>query len=344
MLTSDSNKIIKYIEDNFKLAINGFKELQELYDYLNSIQNHYDIIKSNPNDNNNHLSMENHFISDEIKSAIKSFKKNQNIILKINNNEVNINIYYNDKNIRLFTYNIIIVIAFFTHLMKQENMKFNINYYLTDFKKNINNNINDGFKHEHMNSGSCGMNTINIWRKEEIMKVTIHELFHLFNCDKSYHDNSFILNLYHERYNINSGKVNTFEAYTEIWANILNCYFLSKNNYKSFVKYLSIEKEWCTFQTHKIFYLTDLDKKSKIDINKYTNVLAYFVIRCEIYGHFKDFIRIFGKNICCNSSHYFNFLKNNRKCKRKDDIIKKLSKRSYIYKNLRMSAVEYKLF
>ena len=65
-------------------------------------------------------------------------------------------------------------------------------------------------------------NTIDIWRIEEIMKVTIHELYHLFHCDKSMNDDYNIINFYHKRYNINSERVNTFEAYTEI-CTLLKC-------------------------------------------------------------------------------------------------------------------------
>ena len=154
-------------------------------------------------------------------------------------------------------------------------------------------------------------------------------------------DNSFIIDLYHKRYNINSEKVNTFEAYTEIWANILNCYFLSRNKYKNFVHYLSIEKEWCKFQANKIFSITNLDKKDTVDINKYTNVLAYFIIRCEIYNNFKEFIKLFSKRICCNSTIYFKFLRNNKVCKKNDKLMEKFNKKNYIYKSLWRSAMEY---
>ena len=222
----------------------------------------------------------------------------------------------------------------------------NINYYLTDHKKTIDKDIKDGLKHGHINNGSCNnmTNTIDIWRIEEIMKVTIHELFHLFDCDKSMNDDYNIINFYHKRYNINSERVNTFEAYTEIWANILNCFLISNNDYKNFVKYINLEHSWSNIQAQKIFLLTNLDKKYTIDINKYTNVLAYFIIRCEIYNNFKRFIKLFNKSICNNSKVYFEFLQNVNKINQKDELIKNVSKKNYIYKSLRMSCMEIKLF
>ena len=346
MFTKDSLSIQKYIEQNSKLPKNGFHELKLLYKYLNEIQNPYEVIKTNINDNKKHLHFTNPFISKEISHNINSLNSNYNLILKINNNQVTINIYHNEKNINKFVSNIIIVVSYIVHLLKKKVGNININYYLTDYKKVIDGNLEDGLNHGHVNNGCCSpmTNTIDIWRKEEVMKVTIHELFHLFNCDKSMNDNSFIINMYKNRYNINSERVNTFEAYTEIWANILNCYFLSKNDYKKFVKYIYLEKQWASMQASKIFYLTNLDKKHEVDINKYTNVLAYFIIRCELYNDFKLFIKYFGSNICCDSNKYFLFLKNINKCKMDDKFIKKISKKNYIYKSLRMSGMEINLF
>ena len=182
------------------------------------------------------------------------------------------------------------------------------------------------------------MNTINIWRKEEIIKVTIHELFHLFECDGHINDTSEILQLYQKRYDITSNKVNTFEAYTEIWANIINCFLLSGGNYKIFIQNLSIEKAWCQFQSQKILTVNKIS-----DINRNTNTLAYFIIRCEIYNNFKKFIQIFGRKICCDEKLYFTFLKENKAINKENDLIKKMNKKNFIYKTLRMSGLEYKI-
>ena len=47
---------------------------------------------------------------------------------------------------------------------------------MLDINKNY--SINQ-FSTDEVNSGSCSSDTINIWRKEEILKVTIHECIHL---------------------------------------------------------------------------------------------------------------------------------------------------------------------
>ena len=59
------------------------------------------------------------------------------------------------------------------------------------------------------------------------------------------------------------------------------------------------------------------------DINRHTNTLAYFIIRCEIYNNFKNFIKIFYKNICNINNLYFTFLKINKAINKNESIIKK---------------------
>ena len=78
---------------------------------------------------------------------------------------------------------------------------------------------------------------INIWRKEEILKVTLHEMFHALKFSH-YSDVDDILQHFKQKYQISSKKVNTDEAYTEIWANLINCFLISKNLEKMQKKYL----------------------------------------------------------------------------------------------------------
>ena len=105
-----------------------------------------------------------------------------------------------------------------------------INYYLTNNKKYIQSKIPTK---DNINSGSCLNNRdtsiINIWRKEEVLKVTLHELIHAL-CFDDYNDTIEIINHYKQRYSVSSGSVQTNEAYTEIWANLINCFLLSKKN------------------------------------------------------------------------------------------------------------------
>ena len=333
MLTNDSNKIVKFITDNHKLESRGFKELLQLFNYLKSINNAHDKIVSSIK---NHPNLQSPFVSQELSIKANSLKKNHYTILIVHNSKIHVNIFYDTLNITKFTQIILPIISFISHLIKKVDGEYRVNYYIVDDKKLLDSDIKDGLKHKHLNSGSSGMNTINIWRKEEVIKVTIHELFHLFDCDGNRSDPPEIIQMYQKRYDITSKQVNSFEAYTEIWANIINCFLLSNNDYKNFVHNLSIENYWCQFQSQKIIHFN----KGVKDINKHTNVLAYFVIRCEIYNNFKEFIKLFGKKICCDSKLYFSFLRN-KICTEKD--MRKISKKNFIYKTLRMSVLEYRI-
>ena len=196
MFTKDSLTIQKYLEKNTRIPKNGFHELKILYNYLNTIQNNYEIIKTNINDNHNNMEFTNPYLLGDLYKSVISLKKNYNIILKINNSIVNINIYFNEENIKKFVLNIVVIISYIFHLMKKDIGNCYINYYLTNHKKLVDNDIKNGLNYNHINNGCCSTltNSIDIWRTEEIMKVTIHELFHLFNCDKTMNDNSFIIN------------------------------------------------------------------------------------------------------------------------------------------------------
>ena len=87
----------------------------------------------------------------------------------------------------------------------------------------------------------------------------IHELIHAL-CIDEFNDSPDIINHYQNKYQISSDRINTNEAYTEIWANLINCFWISqkvkKKPYDLFKTLIALEKEHCIFQTSKIFYLT----------------------------------------------------------------------------------------
>ena len=203
---------------------------------------------------------------------------------------------------------------------------------------------------EEINSGSClrgDTTVITIYRKEEVMKVVIHELIHAFQYD-DFVDTPQIIKHYQKKYNISSQEINTNEAYTEIWANIINCYLISqkvkRSQYNLFLVLIALEKVFVEFQTNKVIFLTNLQKQ-KIDINKDTNVLSYFIIRNELYLRLnaflkfcktknKDYIKLTQKE------KWFEFIKKNKLVKGNNKRFNKIKKTDFLFTTMRMTLNE----
>lgn len=168
------------------------------------------------------------------------------------------------------------------------------------------NNVNTAF------TTTCPVDSeIVVFRKEEWFKVLIHESFHNFgldfsmmNCD---HVNNCILNVFNVKSDVNS-----YEAYTEFWAEIMNtlfCSFFALKNKSDIREFLSICELYINFErTHSFFQMVktlhfmgltyrDLYAKSEYSTinreNLYkekSNVLAYYVIKTVLLNNFQGFL------------------------------------------------------
>ena len=351
--TDDSIQLRNYLFS--KIENKDTPELNKLYNKLNNLKLYDITIEKVPFivSNNNKEIQHNKYIQEEVKLEINKLKENISFILKINNSKIQVNVYYNNEDLYVFICHLINYIQYIFSLVDQKNKPIIINYYLLDKKKIIKSNIPNN---NEINSGSCTTKDdsiiINIWRKEEILKVTLHELIHALKLDR-YNDTNDIINHYRIRYNVSSYVMNTHEAYTELWANLLNCYFISQktthNNKGLFIKLVLFEKCFSDFQANKIFFHTNLDKKEIININKNTNVLAYFIIRNELYNRLPLFLDFCFKNNdnyikLKNKEKWLQFLKENKKLKRNNKKFNNSNKQSFHFKTLRMSINESKVF
>lgn len=179
--------------------------------------------------------------------------------------------------------------------------------YITPHKKKCDDfKYRQNFTVDEVNSGStmcCKEPYIIVCRKEELFKVIIHELIHALNFDIK-HDDSYSVNKIKDILNIES-PYNMYEAYTEIWANILNAFFIAnmiknksrEETFNTFIELLKYEQKWSIFQAAKIMTLTNcriephIRYTSIIELNKYTNVFSYFILRSFIFFRFNDFMR-----------------------------------------------------
>ena len=349
-ITNDSIKLIDYISQNMEFC--EIPSLKELYIFLNDVKLKDIKILFYDDENINNVDVSSDFISEEINNYIKEkLNKKMTCVIMIDDYlSVTINVYYEsegDTQIKQLLYMIIKYLRYISSISTIEISTLEINYYLVDIKKII--NEEPILTNNQVNSGSTLVGSssfINIWRKEEILKVTLHELIHAFGFSR-YKDSEKLIKYYNEKYNVNSKIINSDEAYTEVWANILNCFLISQlYNEKSYTKFLtmiSLEINYSIYLAQKI--LDKIKGLNKLDINKETNVLAYYLIRAEIYENFDKFIKISKNenkdyiNISKNSS-IFNFLMKNNKITENNSLFNNSHKNTIIYKTMRMSLME----
>lgn len=215
----------------------------------------------------------------------------------------------------------------------------NIYLWLTDYKKRLPLKKGEILSVENVNSG-CSIiyhpmitknGDIEIWRKEEIYKVLMHELLHSLRYDY-YSQNDELDQLVKQKFNVdNHIKIN--ESYTETLATILNCiYFSLENNqdYNYFLGLLANEQNYSKNQTIKILQhygyhnIHDLYRKNsyknKIFPQK-TAVFSYYILKTMLLNDLKNFCKFaldnknklkFPKN--GNKNYYKLLIKSYNKC------------------------------
>jgi hypothetical protein len=168
------------------------------------------------------------------------------------------------------------------------------------------NNVNTAF------TTTCPVDSeIVVFRKEEWFKVLIHESFHNFGLDFSMMNSEPVNNCILNIFNVKS-HVNSYEAYTEFWAEIINVLFCSffelkdKSDIREFLSicefYINFERTYSFFQmvkTLRFMGLTYRDLYSKTEYAKVhrdnlykekTNVLAYYVVKTVMLNNFQGFL------------------------------------------------------
>jgi hypothetical protein len=201
-------------------------------------------------------------------------------------------------------------------------------------------NVNTAF------TTTCPKNSeIVIFRKEEWLKVFIHETFHNFALDFSDMNNNEAHKCILKIFEVTSD-VNLFESYTEFWAEIMNALFCSffsikdKTNIEDFLEhsefFINFERTYSFFQMVKTLQFMGLNY-SDLYSNTYnsqilrtnlykekTNVLSYYVIKCILMNNYQNFLSWCKKNnlsllqfkkTIANQNSYCKFIENNYKVK-----------------------------
>jgi hypothetical protein len=292
------------------------------------------------------------FIDDHLKQQITLLSNYKRVTVQSNQYTFHLEFYYqtNDK-LDLLIDSLTYALCFTTQLAPHRVKEITIKYYLLDSKRVFDNDTY--FDKEEVNGGACWSSStecdITVWRKEEILKVTIHELIHGLSYDYK-KDTSDIIQHYQTKYGITSPKMNTFEAYTEIFAELIHCYLLTRfihvlypsvQQCDLFSFMVSIEHQFSQMQASKVLELLQHDQ----DVNKETNVTAYYLIKTELYNDLSNFLKFcFQYNDTIikikDTTKYFDYLK-----KLKSVVKKKYkTKNQYLKNTTRMTCLELDLF
>jgi hypothetical protein len=287
-------------------------------------------------------------IKDDILYNIIGYMK---VSIKISN--IDVNVYYGFfkktdfnqlnkiKNEIMEALKIIKFCSSFTNLKSIKSL--NIYLYLTKAQKNIPKNPVLILGSNNCNSAvtfACATNgKIMIYRKEEWKKVLIHELFHSLCLDFSSVKYESLRKKVKNIFDVKSD-FEISESYSEYWATIINCCFVSYNllddtndidNFLLFTDFcIQLERMFSLFQMIKVLHFMGLRYENlykvdavsssfrKILYKEDTNVLCYYIIKTILLFYNDDFMRW----CMINNNNIIKFNKNEQNFNKLYDFIK----------------------
>lgn len=212
--------------------------------------------------------------------------------------------------------------------------------YLTDFRKVLPTSKRMTIGPGNINSGStrpCQKRTkITIFRREEFMKLVVHESVHALGIDIPYRYNGYYTEKLDQIFGIESS-YNLNETYTEMCAVIVNSLMMvlqsdhlntdKKTIQKLIANCLHIETAYSRIQVIKILHFMTLSLKDLVTQSKKENykeeshVFAYYILKYLLLENLGGFLDLCGDN----EGHVLNFshgLSDNAKREKIEKIIK----------------------
>ena len=299
----EKQKFNKKINKNFNKNFNNklYNKFNEIYlDFKQNNKNNIQIKKQTNFEIQNYDGI---YITKKIKKKLNKLNKLKIITYDFLKTNVEIILYYNtitQKNINQIIDTINFIITLFNYLNNyRENIKIHIYYSNNNKKININKknelipeNINSAFTTFYKNETYDNQNYIVIYRTEELNKVLIHELLHLYNLTNyKIEGNIELVKLIKTE-----DKILISEAYVESFATLLYTFLYSKNNNKDFYDLLNQQIIFSLFQSSKILLNQNIKKlKYPIEITEKANAISYHFIKSAIlynlnkYNNFDNF-------------------------------------------------------
>lgn len=290
------NKVKKFLKKFYENFINSKKYINKFFVKQNNLlklnNNYYTTNKIFNYEVENYLN--GRFIGKNKNKIIKIVNKKKEIKL----DDLHIKFFYNNRSeyeIDEIIYNLILIFNIVKKIFNINERKINLIIFYCDIKKEhyFNKSLID---YENMNSGISYTNNIILFRKEEILKVFIHEILHNFGLD-NLHDNSNIK--LSKIFKINSDNLFN-EGYIEFLAIILHTMYLSclfSENYSNMNYYFKIfinyEINFSLIQLVKflnIYNIEFLDFLKKNNYSENTNTFSYIYLKFLLIFNYNYFL------------------------------------------------------
>ena len=330
-----SNKINSYLQNLFNILSHGKRESDNYFESNNSnityklLDKYSKTSLLNNNDMNEiNNSLKSKFINHSKDEILKNIK--QKLIFNIDS--IKITIYYNNyikvNEIDYMIYNILTIYFGLQNLYNNNtnnNKKLDLTIFYCDIKKMY---TSESFiSYKNMNSGLAYSNNIILFRKEELLKVFIHELMHFLGIDNNYHienNNKKLTNIFKFE-----SENNFNEAYTEFAALFIHTFYVSfimfENNFILTLKLFKIlfyyEINFSLIQVVKFLNLYKLDFLDFFYTTKYTettNAFSYIYLKFLFLLDYQYFLNMIlnNNNISQFNEHniinYIQYLKNKK--------------------------------
>ena len=258
------------------------------------------------------------------------------------------------------------IIVFVTKYVNKDCVStLNIYLYMTNLKKILpknkkitEENINTAYTYAKLD-GCIDNNSIFVYRKEEMIKVLIHEMMHAFNIEEVFRIEKEHNSEVNKLFNLELKNLKLEETVAELYATIINILFSSKIGYKNFDEFkesflnnyeneINNSKVQCMkiLKNMNIKYNDIVNKKHKIiNLNTDTNMFSYFFLKLIVMIDLEIFLKLcYGdKKVigCKNLKKIKNIIEKNYKSKTIKKLLNsKVNNKNITKKELRMTITE----
>jgi len=295
-----------YREHSHILNITKLKNiLQSSHD--EELLRYYDVLFNPPDDRQkiHEMIYNNNFVSIDIQHHYES----ENITYEqYEGQDLKINLYKLNSDTDTYIDRIVTTVSLMRMISREYNGSVNpltLNLFLGHQTKQITTNSGNPIPlcSDNINSGSCLPGKfVNIWRKEELIKVLVHELIHFHGFDFNHmdHDYNKLQQVIDSKINVN-GTDRCNESYTESLAILIYLCIMSKLLNIPFDTLFAMELKFLLFQvckTIKYFKGSSIRDMFRITFLQNTSVRSYFIIKLIILINFNRFVNFIDLNGC----------------------------------------------